>query len=86
MRISAAQGLGYLASPETVAYLKDHLLHDSKRLVRLAAGTALRRIHGAGKDFFVGVYREADTITKMIVLESLEELGVPEETIREIAQ
>jgi HEAT repeat protein len=86
VRISAAEGLGSLTSPETIPLLKHHLLHDSKKRVRLAAGRALTRINGAGKDFFIGVYGEADTVTKMIVLESLEELGVPEETIRRIAQ
>jgi HEAT repeat protein len=85
IRVSAAQGLGSLASPETAPFLKDHLLHDSIS-VRLAAGNSLKRIDGAGEDFFIGAYGEADTVTKRIILQFLEELGVPETTIEEIGR
>lgn len=85
LRIRAAEGLGYLAAPDTAPFLKEHLLHDAIH-VRLAAGNSLKRIDTGGRDFFIDAYRQADDIGKKIVLQFLEELGVPEEAIGRIGQ
>ncbi|HTP14102.1 MAG TPA: HEAT repeat domain-containing protein, partial [Bacteroidota bacterium] len=71
IRVSAAEGLGYLGSPDAVATLKGHLLHDRIR-VRLAAGNALKRIEGGGKECLVEAYGEADEIGKRVVFQFLE--------------
>jgi HEAT repeat protein len=85
LRVSAAVGLGYLASPETALALKEHLLRDTIQ-VRLAAGNALKRIEGSGKEILVAAYKEADNIGKRVVLQFLEELGGSEEDLARIAQ
>ncbi len=85
LRVSAAIGLGHLGSPETAPALKDHLLHDTIH-VRLAAGNALKRIEGMGKELLLEAHREADTIGKRVVLQFLEELGVPQGDLEQIGQ
>ena len=82
VRINAARGLGFLASPETAPFLKEHLLRDSIQ-VRLTAGKALTRIESVGLTCLREAFRETDAIGKRIVNQFLEELGLPEEDVRE---
>lgn len=80
LRISAARGLGFLASPETAPALTQHLLDDTVR-VRIEAGKALERIDAAGHTFLTQAYAESDALGKRIVSQFLENLGVEVESL-----
>ncbi len=81
-RVSAAVALGRLGSPDTAPFLSDHLLHDTVS-VRLAAGRSLAMIHREGRRILAQSYRPADAIGRRVILQSLDELGVPEKKLRE---
>jgi HEAT repeat protein len=80
IRIHAANGLGFLAVPDTAAALKDHLIRD-KIHVRLAAGRALMRIGERGQTALLEAYQSSDEIGKKVVLQYLEILGISENVL-----
>jgi hypothetical protein len=82
-RVHAARALGYLASPDTAPVLRDHLECDTVA-VRRATGKSLAMIQDAGRKMLIRAYHTADTIGKRIILQSLEELGVPEKKLQEL--